>query len=86
MQLLLRAPGSSTLTVGEDKEVAVVDSFLKLPVGTTITFSGGGILTLTKAVHKSYPFIKGTPLILVGDVTVADIGPDEYGLVAAVAR
>ena len=85
-QRLLRAPDSSTVTVGEDKDVAVVDSFLKLPVGTAITFSGGGILTLTKAVPKSHPFIKGSPLQLFGDVTVADIGPDEYGLVAPVAR
>jgi len=85
-QLLLRPPGSSAVTVGEDKDVAVVDSFLKLPVGTPITFCGGGILTLTKAVAKSHPFTEGSPLQLVGDVTVAEIGPDEYGLVAAVAR
>ena len=41
---------------------------------------------MAKAVAKSHPFIKGSPLQLVGDVTVADIGPDEYGLVATVTR
>lgn len=82
-----RAAGGSTVTVGSAKTIEVTDVMRKLPVGTMIKFSGGGILTLTTAVAKSELIIEAeSPYDLVGNVSGADIGADEYGMTLKLAH
>ena len=84
--IVVRSAGGSTVTVGSSKTINVNDTLLKLPVGTQITFSGGGVLTLTTAVTASALYTPGTPKALVGTVSVASITAGEYGTVTGLAH
>jgi parallel beta-helix repeat protein len=84
--IVVRSVGGSTVTVGSSKTVNVNDTLLKLPVGTQITFSGGGVLTLTTAVTASALYTPGTPKALVGTVSMASITAGEYGTVTGLAH
>lgn len=79
-QILLPLPEGPTVSTGPDRSISVVDSFLKMPVGTVVTFGDGAVLTLTSPVDTSRPYIGGSPLELHGTVTVADIAPNTYGI------
>ena len=80
---VMRDGTAGTVTVGAARPIWVTDKMLKLPVGTVITFSGGGVFTVTTGVAAAdasgtYP--------LVGDVTVASITASEVGTITALAH
>lgn len=82
-----RASGGSTVTVGSSKTVDVNDVMRKLPVGTILQFSGGGILTLTSAVTKAELIIEDeSPYTLSGTVSGTDIAADEYAVTTNLAH
>lgn len=84
--IVQRSAGGSTVTTGSGKTVNVDETLLKLPIGTEITFSGGGILTLTAAETGSQLYAAGSPHSLAGTVSGASIAANEYGIITGLAH
>ncbi|MCA9843204.1 MAG: right-handed parallel beta-helix repeat-containing protein [Dehalococcoidia bacterium] len=86
--LVVEVPsGASTVTTGSGKSVTVIDHMRKMPIGTVIQFSGGGVLTLTSAATKSKLSIEsGSPYTLTGDVSGASITAGEWGITTNLAH
>jgi hypothetical protein len=79
-QVVVRSSGGSTAPVGGARTINVDDTFLTMPIDTVISFSGGGMLTLTTPVTVSRPYVAGSPYALVGTVSETDIEAGEYGI------
>ena len=78
-KLILLKADSTTQAVGTGRSLYVSDHLLKLPLGSVISFMGGGVFTVTTAVPTSRSD-GPDPYEIVGDVTVAAIGPGEVGI------
>lgn len=82
-----RASGGSTVTVGSGRTITVDDHMRKMPIGTVINFSGGGVFTLTAAATKTRLVVDpDSPFTLTGTVSVADIEADEWGITTNLAH
>lgn len=77
--VVVRASGGSTVTTGAGKVLDVDDTFMQMPIGTTVKFSGGGYMRILTA-ETPPQLYGGGPYTISGTVYGTDIAADEWGI------